>query len=295
MSNRCGHALQSAQQRCTSLNLPLRDPGSSGRMTMGTPARPRRRLTRSKSFLADLYEGTSRRSTRFRYALLLFDVATIGFLAVTSFNDRSTALEVVDAVIGIIILADFVARLSLSRHRVQDILHPLGLADIAVIVSFLAPVSGSELAFLRSLRMLRLFRSYRLASRMKRDFPFVRRNYDTIVAGTHLFVFLFVMTAVVYETQHGHNPAIANYVDALYFTVTTLTTTGFGDITLPGTTGRLLSIVMMIVGVSLFVRLVQVLFQARRVHHRCTSCGLSEHEHDAVHCKRCGTLLHLAT
>ncbi len=72
---------------------------------------------------------------------------------------------------------------------------------------------------------------------MKRDFPFVRRNYDTIVAGTNLFVFLFGMTAVVYETQHRHNPAIGNYLDALYFTVTTLTTTGFGDITLTGTGG----------------------------------------------------------
>ena len=130
---------------------------------------------------------------------------------------------------------------------------------------------------------------------MKRDFPFVRRNYETIVAGTHLFVFLFVMTAVVYETQHQHNPAIGNYVDALYFTVATLTTTGFGDITLPGTTGRLLSIVMMIVGVSLFVRMVQVLFRPRRMHHKCASCGLSEHETDAVHCKRCGMLLHLTT
>ena len=148
---------------------------------------------------------------------------------------------------------------------------------------------------LRALRALRLFRSYRIASRMKRDFPFVRRNYETIVAGTHLFVFLFVMTAVVYETQHQHNPAIGNYVDALYFTVATLTTTGFGDITLPGTTGRLLSIVMMIVGVSLFVRMVQVLFRPRRMHHKCASCGLSEHETDAVHCKRCGMLLHLTT
>ena len=34
--------------------------------------------------------------------------------------------------------------------------------------------------------------------------------------------------------------SIAHYLDALYFTVTALTTTGFGDITLPGTTGRLI-------------------------------------------------------
>ena len=265
------------------------------RMATGTAARRRSRSTRSDTLLQELYEGGSRRSVRFRYGLLLFDVATIVFLVLTSFIDGSPVLELVDLAIGIIILADFIARLLLSRHRFHDLVHPLGLADIAVIISFLAPVSGQGLGFLRALRALRLFRSYRVTSRMKRDFPFVRRNYETIVAGTHLFVFLFVMTAVVYETQHQHNPAIGNYVDALYFTVTTLTTTGFGDITLPGTAGRLLSIVMMIVGVSLFVRMVQVLLRPPRVHHRCASCGLSEHETDAVHCKRCGTLLHLTT
>jgi voltage-gated potassium channel len=158
-------------------------------------------------------------------------------------------------------------------------------------------ISGHGLGFLRALRVLRLFRSYRIASRMQRDFPFVRRNYETIVAATHLFVFLLVITAIVYETQHRQNPAIGNDIDALYFTVATLTTTGFGDITLTGTEGRLLSIVMMIVGISLFLRMVQVLFR----RGGCTSsappadcpsmkpmrCTASA----AVHCKRCGALL----
>lgn len=43
-----------------------------------------------------------------------------------------------------------------------------------------------------------------------------------------LAVFIFVMTAIVYETQKFRNPQIANYADALYFTMTALTTTGFG-------------------------------------------------------------------
>ena len=45
------------------------------------------------------------------------------------------------------------------------------------------------------------------------------------------------------------------------------------------------------VGIDLFLRMVQVLFRPRRLQHRCSSCGLSEHESDAVHCKRCGALL----
>lgn len=241
--------------------------------------------------LRELYEGETRRAVRFRYSLVAFDLVTIIFLVVTSFAKGNAFLELVDAVIGLVVLAEFIARLSISRRPLRDVLHPLGLADVAVIVSFLAPVGGEGLGFLRALRLLRLFRSYRVASRMRRDFPFVRRNYDTIVAATNLFVFLFGMTAVVYESQHRYNPAIGNYLDALYFTVATLTTTGFGDITLTGTSGRLLAIMMMIVGVSLFLRMVQVLFRPRRMQIRCASCGLSEHESDAVHCKRCGTPL----
>jgi voltage-gated potassium channel len=69
------------------------------------------------------------------------------------------------------------------------------------------------------------------------------------------------MTGFVYETQHLTNPAISNYVDALYFTVTALTTTGFGDITLPGTTSRLISIVIMIFGVTLFLGLARAVLR----------------------------------
>ena len=65
-----------------------------------------------------------------------------------------------------------------------------------------------------------------------------RQHEEIIIAIANFAVFLFVMTGFVYETQHASNPGIRNYADALYFTVTALTTTGFGDITLPGTLGR---------------------------------------------------------
>ena len=80
-----------------------------------------------------------------------------------------------------------------------------------------------------------LLHTYQLVARLRQDSRFFRRNEEVIFAGTNLFVFIFVMTAIVYETQHHSNPLIVNYADALYFTVTALTTTGFGDITLQGT------------------------------------------------------------
>jgi len=106
-------------------------------------------------------------------------------------------------------------------------------------------------------------------------------------------VFIFVMTGIVYETQKSHNNQIVNYADALYFTVTALTTTGFGDITLPGTIGRLITVVIMIFGVTLFLNLAKALLAPAKVRFPCPICGLQRHDSDAVHCKACGTVLNI--
>ena len=77
--------------------------------------------------------------------------------------------------------------------------------------------------------------------------------------------------------------------------VTALTTTGFGDVVLKDTSGRLLSVIIMVVGVALFLRMVQTIFRPARVHVVCPGCGLSRHDTDAVHCKHCGRLMRIET
>ena len=239
------------------------------------------------------YEGDSGVAHRFRYGLLLFDVLTILFIVGTSFVERTPVVEALDIVFGLTILADFAARLVVSRDRVRDLLQPATLADVIAILSFLAPLASEGAGFLRVLRTLRLLRTYHLLARLRADSAWFRRNEDITIAIVHLAVFLFVMTGIVYETQHWTNPQIRNYVDALYFTVTALTTTGFGDITLQGSIGRLISVVIMIFGVTLFLRLIRALLQPYKVRFACPACGLQRHDFDAVHCKACGQILNI--
>ena len=188
-----------------------------------------------KTSIRRLYEGAAPRGVRFRYALLVFDIVTVGFIIATSFLPSSEIIETLDVLFGIGILADFAARMIASRHRLREFARFSTWTDIVAIVSFLAPLAGEAGGFLRILRTLRLLRDYQMLVRLRIDSPFFRRNEEVIFAVTNLAVFIFVMTAIVYETQKGRNDEIANYADALYFTVTALTTTGFGDITLPGT------------------------------------------------------------
>jgi voltage-gated potassium channel len=130
---------------------------------------------------------------------------------------------------------------------------------------------------------------------LKRRFPLVRRNLEVIHAALDLAVFVFMIASVVYVSQRGVNPKVEDFIDALYFTVATLSTTGFGDVTLIGSTsGELLSILMMLVGITLFLRLAQAVFRpGGKVVHPCPQCGLQRHEQDAVHCKACGHVLNI--
>jgi len=51
----------------------------------------------------------------------------------------------------------------------------------------------------------------------------------------------------------------------------------------------------MFFGVTLFLRLAQVLFRPSKVRYECTTCGLMLHDADAIHCKHCGAYVHIDT
>ena len=250
-------------------------------------------MQRLRTRLRSFYEDDAPWARRARDVLLAFDVGVLLFVVATSFVPAAAWVEAVDAVLGLLLLAEFAARLFSSRTLRRDLLHPWTWVDAVAIVSFLAPVTGEALGFLRALRLVRVLRLFRVLDRLRAVSSVFRRNEEAIIAGTNLLVFIFVMTGLVYTTQHRSNPQIAHYADALYFTITSLTTTGFGDITLPGTTGRMLSVVIMLAGVTLFLRLAQAMFRPSRVRFECPACGLLRHEADAVHCKACGVVLHI--
>jgi len=243
-----------------------------------------------------LYEGRSKRATRFRYGLLIFDFGTILFFLATASMTFAPWILAADIVIGLLIALDLGSRFWISSDRIKLLRRVYILVDIVVLASLVAaPFVGQGLAVLRVLRSLRLIHSYHLLSDLRRDVLFFRRHEDTIIAAMNLTVFIFAMTALVYALRGGDEPGLNTYVDALYFTVATLTTTGFGDIAMTTTTGRLLSVGIMVVGVGLFLQLVRAIFSPAKVKHKCPNCGLLKHDLDAIHCKHCGEELNIET
>ena len=248
-----------------------------------------------KSKIDSLYNGRSRKAKRFRYGLVTFDVVTISFFVATSMVEMTPLILTLDFILAGILSVDFVARLWIEKKRLQHMTHLMTWIDLIVIATLLAPVLTGNFAFLRVMRALRLLRSYHVLKDMRREFRFFARNEDIIQSIISLLVFIFFITAIVYVLEERINPEITTYMDALYFTVATLTTTGFGDITLHDDMGRVLSVVIMVFGVALFLRLVQTIFHPAKVRQKCPTCGLMRHDPDAVHCKHCGALLNIQT
>lgn len=234
-------------------------------------------------------------SERFRLGLLIFDAATVFIFMALTFFPTSPWTITIDAILGVLLLMELVLRFYIARSKRAYVLRLGTVMDVLIVVTLLIPTLTGNFVFLRLLRAVRIVRGLRVLREMRARGGFFLRHGELIASAFNLILFIFVTSAVVYELQVGRNPDITNIVDAVYFTVTTLTTTGFGDITLVGNSGRLLSVVIMVIGISLFVKLAQAIFRPNKVHVECQVCGLSRHDPDAVHCKHCGSVVHINT
>src|SRR5690606_15573780 len=100
------------------------------------------------------------------------------------------------------------------------------LVDIFILATLLLPNILVNLGFLRILRLWTISRSGMLWR------PLERAGYGDWRGAVHavmnLVTFLFVVTGFIYTSFFREGTGFDGYVDALYFTVAAMTTTGFG-------------------------------------------------------------------
>ncbi len=251
-----------------------------------------------QSYFRSLYHGASPRSQRFRIAMLVFDIATLIFFVATTLvpNPNVPWIQWVELGMAAIISFDVLIRWWIAPNRTRYLGALTTWVDVLVVITLVLPYFVESFVFLRVLRAVGLLRSFSVLRDLRSEYPFFRAHEELIQSAINLVVFIFVTSALVYVLQaHVTASEIRNFIDALYFTVATLTTTGFGDITLKGNWGHLLAVVIMIVGVALFLRLLQTIFRPTKVRRRCADCGLTRHEPDASHCKHCGRVIYIET
>ncbi|AJD46087.1 ion transporter [Rhizobium sp. SEMIA 4085] len=234
-------------------------------------------------------EGAQAFTLRLIFAVI--DVAILAFFLLGPYLRSGPSYLIIDYAIAVWIAAEM-AVLAVAAPSVRNwIRRPMTWIDFVVLATLLLPDLLFNFAFLRIMRFWAIGRSPLLKEALRK--AGYSHLLDVVRAVINLLVFLFMATGFVYTSFFYNREGGEGFVDALYFTVATVTTTGFGDITLPGTLGKLTSVVTMIVGISLFVRLAQAVVRPHKVTYPCHRCGLQRHDADAVHCKACGEVLNI--
>jgi len=246
-----------------------------------------------KKRLRKLFHGKGYESILFNNVLLFINTSLIFLVIVAFMYPESQVIKYIEFVFGSVFTVEYVLRFWISKNKVIHAFRLFSIIDIIVIFSLFSSVFMADLGFLRIIRTLQILRLFKISRYLRghRGSKFIVRNKEISAGVLNLVVFLFFMTFLIYIFQVDINPGINNYLDAMYFTITTLTTTGFGDITPVGWSGKLLVILVMIFGITLFVHLARSMFKKPKIDYVCRNCGLSKHDLDAIHCKHCGATI----
>jgi voltage-gated potassium channel len=249
------------------------------------------RLGALRGTLQRLERGRDGWALRWQAFFAFIDLLILTFFIIGPYLRDGPTYLIIDYVIagwiGIELMARALAAPSLRRFLTR----PMTWIDLVILITLMFPDVLFNFAFLRAMRIWAIGNSPLVREGLRR--AGWRVYQDVVRACLNFLVFLFMVTGFVYTTFFYRQDPGEGFVDALYFTVATITTTGFGDITLPGTLGKLTSVVTMIIGISLFVRLAQAVFRPYKVFFPCPQCGLQRHDADAVHCKACGHILNI--
>ncbi|MGK7947001.1 MAG: ion transporter [Microcystaceae cyanobacterium] len=204
------------------------------------------------------------------------------------------------AIADLIILGLFTLEYSLrvwcAENRLKFIFSFFAIIDLLSILPLFFGIVN--LNFLRLIRWFRVLRIIRFA---KLEASFLKlQSQDSLIfieVFLTLFSVIFIYAGLIYQIEHLANPKVFNdFFDALYFTIVTMTTVGFGDVIPLSEQGRLLTVFMILSGIILIPWQIGTLTQqllklTRSISKYCPQCNLMNHDADANFCKICGTKL----
>ena len=154
-----------------------------------------------------------------------------------------------DLVVCAIFLADFVHQLVKAPSRWGYFIR-WGWIDLLSSIPMLDAFRAARAV--RILRILRILRAARSA-RILADFILHRRAQGAFLAAalvTLLLVFFSSIAILQFEATRGGN--ITSAQDALWWTMVTLTTVGYGDLYPVTLEGRVIAVLLMSAGIGLF-------------------------------------------
>lgn len=250
-----------------------------------------------------IFESETNAGRRYDKFLLVFIVLSVLVVMIESvpkwhmsFHDE---LMILEWIFTILFSLEYIVRIIVSPKPFRYVISFWGVIDLlAIIPTLMSPfVSGYEtLIIIRSLRLLRIFRIMQL-SRFTSESNVLYHSlkassYKITVFLSFVLMFCIICGTLMYIIE-GKENGFDSIPQGIYWSIVTLTTVGYGDISPATPLGKFLASAMMIVGYGIIaiptgLITVEMARYKERKAKKCANCN-TENPEQSKYCNNCGT------
>ena len=181
--------------------------------------------------------------------IMLLSIFSIALLTFSFFlpidSEINRLITFFDFLLCLFFLYDFVKQLYIAKNK-WKYFYTIGWLDLLSSI----PVVSE----LRYIRVFRIFRVFRIIKSIKLLVQFIKENKASSLYGFVVFtaftILVITTTGVLYVEQEVGNIKTAE--DALWWSIVTISTVGYGDLYPVTNTGRIIAVVLIVTGISSF-------------------------------------------
>ena len=240
-------------------------------------------------------------------ALIVLSILTVSLESVQSLDKNYHDLfNTLEWVFTILFTVEYLLRYWISKSKSGYVFSFFGIIDLlSTLPTYLGLVitGAHSLIVLRSFRLLRVFRIFKLArfvgeaSQLRNALKASRPKI--IVFITTVSIIVVVMGTIMYIIEGGEN-GFTSIPRSIYWAIVTLTTVGYGDIAPVTVSGQAIAALIMILGYAIIAvptgivtaEIGRSMYAKKTVYNNgCTNCSQVEHDINANYCKICGEKL----
>lgn len=173
--------------------------------------------------------------------------------------------------------------------RLRYAITPIAIFDLIAFLPFLLPYLHVDLLFLRSarlFRLLRIFKITRYVQAMRLVTDVVKDKAEELVIGFTILLFMLVVfSCLMFNIEHAAQPdKFSSIPQTMWWAIATLTTVGYGDIYPITPVGKFLAGLTAVTGIGMFA--IPTALLASGFSER-----MNKHHHKGKYCPHCGKLL----
>ncbi|AEG17845.1 potassium channel family protein [Methanobacterium paludis] len=180
----------------------------------------------------------------FIIVLILLDIILLTIITFIPVSPEIYTLIVYfDLIVVLIIIPDFINKLLKSKDK-KEFLKANWTDIIGMVPEILAPQVGFLFRYFRLIRIVSLFKK-----EIAHAFEFLHKtriDYGFFI----VILILFSGSMALFLVEKGVNSNIHSLTDALWFTLVTITTVGYGDISPKTDIGKVIAAIIMFTGIG---------------------------------------------